>query len=310
MGPCRRSSSGSYPGGRAGRSTVNPSCIASPPHGTHRLGTATHLRDGHIYGGSAASSGLDRSRDFLQADLRHLVVVVDVAHPERPAVVAGERDLVRIREPDRRLMREGKRRVRGDRPDRRARAEDAQERGVEHLEERRARVRRVEELRERALAERAVVPERGKGARVDELCASPRRSGTGPVAGSAGSAKAERDGRGFVGEEIRTTACGGKLVALIALGCGCGCSAGGDCNVAYAHEAKPTVMTAMLDAATMVRVWGLEGRLPRSPASVGFCSWPLEPCGVIARSWPLNGWGAGRTTGLFGSHDYLREWFC
>lgn len=69
-------------------------------------------------------------------------------------------------------------------------------------------------------------------------------------------------------------------------------------------------MTAMLDAATIVRVWGLEGRLPRSPASVGFCSWPLEPCGVIARSCPLNGWGAGRTTGLFGSHDYLREWFC
>ncbi len=148
------------------------------------------------------SGSLDRSRDLLQADLRHLIVVVDVAHPERPAIVAGERDLVRAWKPDRRLMREGKRRVRGDRPDRRARAEDAQERGVEDLEERRARVRRIEELRERALAERPVVPERGKGARVDELRASSRRSGTGPVAGSAGSAKAECDGRGFVGEEM------------------------------------------------------------------------------------------------------------
>lgn len=96
--------------------------------------------------------------------------MVDVAHPERAAVVAREEDLVRAGDPHGGLVRERERRVRRDGADGRVRAENLQEVLVEDLEERRAGVRRVEELVRRGLAERAVVSEDVECARVHELC--------------------------------------------------------------------------------------------------------------------------------------------
>ena len=102
-------------------------------------------------------------RTLLEADLRHLVVMVDIA------ITACKEDLVRSRDPHRRLVREREGWVGSDRTDGRARAEDLQEVLVEDLEERRGSVRRVEELRNGRLPEGPVVAEHRKRARIDEL---------------------------------------------------------------------------------------------------------------------------------------------
>ena len=95
--------------------------------------------------------------------------MVDVAHPERAAVVAGEEYLVGIRHPDRRLMCESKCRVRRDSPDGCRRTENLEEVGMKDLEEWRGAIRRVEELFCGGLSEGAVYAEDVEGQRIDQL---------------------------------------------------------------------------------------------------------------------------------------------
>ena len=128
-----------------------------------------NLCDGDIHWSQSWPGGANGFRDLCQADFRYLIVMVDVTHAKRATVVAGEEDLVALGYPDRRLVSERERRVRGDGADRGARTENLEEIRVEDLEKWRSRVRRVEVLVECVGAERAVVPEHSERERVDEL---------------------------------------------------------------------------------------------------------------------------------------------
>ncbi len=130
---------------------------------------ASHFRCSDVHWCYAWPGRLDCSSDVLEVYLRHLVVVVDVAHPERAAVVAGEEDLVRLRDPNWRLMGERECWVRCYCTDGRARAQDLQEFMMEYLEERRGGIRGVEELLCRGLPERTVYAENIELKRINKL---------------------------------------------------------------------------------------------------------------------------------------------
>ena len=134
-------------------------------------GRRPSLRNRDIHWRRARASGLDCSCHLAEADLRHLVVMVDVADPGHAAVLAGEEHLVGVGDPDRRLVRN--REIGGghDGADRRVGPEDVEELGVEDLEEGRGRVGGVEELGDGRLAEGPVNAEHVEREGVDELCA-------------------------------------------------------------------------------------------------------------------------------------------
>ena len=105
-----------------------------------------------------ATGGIRCSRNLLQTDFRVLVVVVQIAEPEGPSVITGERDFICVRIPYRRFVREGEPRIGGDHTDGRRFPKDfTLEIRVKGLEERRRGIRRIEKLGKRGVAER---PER------------------------------------------------------------------------------------------------------------------------------------------------------
>ena len=96
--------------------------------------------------------------------------MVDVTDTGDVAGPAGEEYLVRLRNPYRGLMRERHLGIDGDGANRRVRAEDVEEFGVEDLKERWCRVGGVEELCDGVLTEGTVNAEDVEREGIDELC--------------------------------------------------------------------------------------------------------------------------------------------
>lgn len=135
---------------------------------TPKLGSP-YFRNGDIHGRRAWACLLNCLCHLAQVDLRHSVVMVDVAETERTAILAGEEHLVRLRVPNRCLVREREPRVSRDGADRGVRPEDLEEPGVEDLKERWGRVGGVEELSDGRFAEGPVNAEHVKREGIDEL---------------------------------------------------------------------------------------------------------------------------------------------